>query len=252
MRMSYRIFEFFCKVLICMITSIIMVEERFDSKKNQLWLEKLFDEIVSYALPLVRDKYILDAGSGSGWSESKFVDAGAKKIDAFDIDEESVKFGNSLKLEGVTYAKKDFNESDFGDNIYDTVISVEVIEHLTNAEYYFKNLVRALKPNGILFLTTPNKKLSTNQNQYHVKEYTLEEMSDMFKKNNVEITELHGISSSSGSKIAGKFIPRPILEIVKKTFLYSILVKHFVRFPIKPNVEDAETIVYIGKKVQLN
>lgn len=127
---------------------------------------------------------------------------------------------------------------------------MEVIEHLTNAEFYFKNLVKALKPRGILFLSTPNKKLSTGKNQYHIKEYTLEEMSNMFKKYHIKIVDTHGISSNSSSEFAGKFIPRPALEFVKKTFLYPLLVKHLVRFPSKPNVEDAGTIVYIGKKAE--
>lgn len=225
-----------------------MVEERFDSEKNQLWLEKLFNEIISYALPLVKDKYVLDAGSGSGWAESKFINAGAKKIDAFDIDKESVEFGNSLGLENVNYVEKDFNESGFGENKYEVVISMEVIEHLTNAEYYFRNLVRALKPQGTLFLSTPNKKLSDGKNQYHVKEYTLDEMSDIFNKNGIEIVEILGVAAGSGSKAVGKYVPRWILEFIKKTFLYSWLVENFVKFPSKPNVEEAETIVYIGKK----
>ncbi len=228
-----------------------MAEERFDSEKNQLWLEKLFNEIVSYALPLVKDKNILDAGSGSGWAESKFINSGAKNVDAFDLDEEMIERGNSVDWgRDVRFAVKDFNKSDFGENKYDTVISMEVIEHLTNAEFYFKNLVKALKPRGILFLSTPNKKLSTGKNQYHIKEYTLEEMSNMFKKYHIKIVDTHGISSNSSSEFAGKFIPRPALEFVKKTFLYPLLVKHLVRFPSKPNVEDAGTIVYIGKKAE--
>jgi len=228
-----------------------MAEERFDSEKNQLWLEKLFNEIVSYALPLVKDKNVLDAGSGSGWAESKFINSGAKNVDAFDLDGEMIERGNSVDWGGdVKFAVKDFNKSDFGENKYEVVISMEVIEHLTNAEYYLKNLVRALKPEGTLFLSTPNKKLSTGKNQYHIKEYTLEEMINMFKKNDIEVVDTYGISSNSGSEFAGKFIPRPILEIVKKTFLYPWLVNHLVRFPSKPNVEDAGTIVYIGKKTK--
>ncbi len=78
-----------------------MAEERFDSEKNQLWLEKLFNEIVSYALPLVKDKNVLDAGSGSGWAESKFINSGAKNVDAFDLDEEMIERGNSVDWGGM-------------------------------------------------------------------------------------------------------------------------------------------------------
>lgn len=225
-----------------------MSEERYDPNKNQLWLGKLHNQILSYALPLVKDKDLFDAGSGSGWAEPKYLEAGAKSIDAFDIDDKVINTGNSLRLENVKFEVKDFNKSDFGESKYDVAISMEVIEHLTNAEYYFKNLVKALKPGGTLFLSTPNKKLSDGNNEFHIREYTLDEMVDIFNKNNLEIVKTLGVSTGSGSKTVGKYIPRWILEFIKKTPIYSYLVENFVKFPSKPNVEDAETIIYIGKK----
>lgn len=128
-----------------------MAVERYNPEKNQLWLGKFHNQILSYALPLVKDKNLLDAGSGSGWAEIKYLEAGAKSIRAFDIDENVINIGNSLNLKNVRFEVKDFNKSDFGENRYDVAVSMEVIEHLTNAEYYFKNLVKALKPGGGTF-----------------------------------------------------------------------------------------------------
>ena len=44
-------------------------------------------------------------------------------------------------------------------DIYDVVISQEVIEHIEDQEKYLENCFRVLKKGGYLIMTTPNKKV---------------------------------------------------------------------------------------------
>jgi 2-polyprenyl-3-methyl-5-hydroxy-6-metoxy-1,4-benzoquinol methylase len=44
-----------------------------------------------------------------------------------------------------------------GNGIFDTIVSVEVIEHLENPRAVFREFHRLLKPGGVLVLTTPNQ-----------------------------------------------------------------------------------------------
>jgi 2-polyprenyl-3-methyl-5-hydroxy-6-metoxy-1,4-benzoquinol methylase len=44
-----------------------------------------------------------------------------------------------------------------GDGTFDTIVSVEVIEHLENPRAVFREFYRLLKPGGVLVLTTPNQ-----------------------------------------------------------------------------------------------
>lgn len=42
-------------------------------------------------------------------------------------------------------------------NYYDGVVASEVIEHVINPELFMKSCIKALKPGGKLFITTPNR-----------------------------------------------------------------------------------------------
>ena len=44
-----------------------------------------------------------------------------------------------------------------GDGVADVVVSIETIEHLENPRALFRELVRALRPGGLLLVTTPNQ-----------------------------------------------------------------------------------------------
>ncbi len=44
-----------------------------------------------------------------------------------------------------------------GDGIFDSIVSVEVVEHLENPRAVFREFYRLLKPGGTLVLTTPNQ-----------------------------------------------------------------------------------------------
>ncbi|MDI6807226.1 MAG: class I SAM-dependent methyltransferase [Candidatus Aenigmarchaeota archaeon] len=51
----------------------------------------------------------------------------------------------------------------FKDNSFDTVIAGELIEHLVNPEKFLRESNRILRKNGILIITTPNKKSWVNR-----------------------------------------------------------------------------------------
>jgi SAM-dependent methyltransferase len=92
------------------------------------------------------------------------------------------KFANGLLLEvgsGGSYLKDRFNSTiqnwitsdydvrakvdircdgqnlPFTDNLFDTIICIDVIEHVPNPQQMIQELVRVLKPGGILILSTP-------------------------------------------------------------------------------------------------
>lgn len=44
----------------------------------------------------------------------------------------------------------------FGDSFFEVITALELIEHLKAPENFFKEVYRILKPNGLLFITTPN------------------------------------------------------------------------------------------------
>jgi SAM-dependent methyltransferase len=69
-----------------------------------------------------------------------------------------------------------------GDNVYDVVVSFQVIEHIHNDLLYLKEIHRVLKPGGIAVLTTPNRSMSLSRNPWHIREYLPGELEALAKK----------------------------------------------------------------------
>lgn len=223
--------------------------ERYDQRENQLWLGKLVETILLNVLPYVKSKKILDAGCGSAWAERILIDNGACLVDAFDVEKEMINYAKSLNIPRVSFSTKDFNKSGFKENYYDVAISIEVLEHLERYDFYFSNLVKALKQGGLLFLSSPNKKLSGKGNPYHLKEFTIKEMKKLFGRHSLEIIKLKGVGVGRLSKVAGNVLPGFAKDLIKKIDLYKFLVKKLADFPISDNPANSETVIYLAKKL---
>lgn len=72
--------------------------------------------------------------------------------------------------------------SELNDNVYDVVVSFQVIEHIEDDYLFLKEIHRVLKPGGIALLTTPNRKMSLTRNPWHVREYLAHELESLAKK----------------------------------------------------------------------
>ena len=68
------------------------------------------------------------------------------------------------------------------DNMYDFVVSFQVIEHIENDALYLKEIHRVLKPGGTALITTPNRKMSLSRNPWHIREYLPDELSALARK----------------------------------------------------------------------
>ncbi len=108
-------------------------------------------------------------------------------------------------------------------NIFDTVVSFQVIEHINNDSRFLEEIYRVLKPGGKLYLTTPNRLTSLTRNPWHVREYTCNELMDLVKKyfETVEIKGLFGNDVIDAhlkeNKIAvGKMVRYDILNLQKR------------------------------------
>lgn len=85
---------------------------------------------------------------GSGGNINELLEEYGKKngfqITSFDIDEE-----RNPDIVG------DLHTYDFGENMFDTVVLSEVLEHLHSPHLGIQNIYKFLKPGGRLILTTP-------------------------------------------------------------------------------------------------
>lgn len=122
-------------------------------------------------------KTILDAGSGFGqYVYTMSVMSRKWKIKGVDVKGEQVAdcnrfFSQIGKEEQVRFEVADltqFNEPD----IYDLILSVDVMEHIEKDELVFQNFHKAMKPGGMLLISTPSDQGGSDTHHHHEDEVT--------------------------------------------------------------------------------
>lgn len=98
---------------------------------------------------------VLDIGTGAGYI-AEHLASQVKAVTSVDlVDERKV-------TKGYTFVKVSNESLPFKDETFDIVISNHVIEHVGNQQLHVKEILRVLKPGGIVYLATPNKNWITD------------------------------------------------------------------------------------------
>ena len=134
-----------------------------------------------FARLLVRDRTVLDAACGEGYGSSMLAEAAAA-VTGMDIDEEVIRRAAGKYTDShLSYVAASVDAMPFAASSFDVVVSFETIEHIkeTQQELFLNEIVRVLKTDGILIMSTPNKAVYTDyvesENRFHVKEFYAEE-----------------------------------------------------------------------------
>ncbi|MFA5032178.1 MAG: methyltransferase domain-containing protein [bacterium] len=159
--------------------------------------ESLFLEHITrymFASQYVKDKIVFDAGCGCGYGSYHLLKSGAKKVTGIDISKETIEYCKSnYENKNLEFKVMNAEKLSFPDKVFDVVVSFEVVEHLQNPEMYLSEIKRVLKTDGILIISTPNKKIYTDavedwKNPFHIHEYYIDEFDVFLKKYFSEIT----------------------------------------------------------------
>lgn len=111
-------------------------------------------------LPYIKNKVVLDIGCWSGQYE-KLAQSYVKKIIGIDPGKSAILFAKDqfAKNKKVSFYEGYADKLPFKDNVFDTVLLIEVIEHLPKGSEIaaLKEIKRVLKRDGTLIITTPNQ-----------------------------------------------------------------------------------------------
>ena len=142
------------------------------------------DHFIHEILKLHSVNNLLDYGSGSGlhiplWKKL-FPDTDLYFCDISNraIEKLTNKYPQFKQTSGIVKN----NVAPFKDELFDIIVSIEVLEHVENLDMYLHDIHRLLKPNVIIIWTTPCANLFSIEHLYSLFSHQIEKTNEGYKK----------------------------------------------------------------------
>ncbi|NUM50705.1 MAG: class I SAM-dependent methyltransferase [Flavobacteriales bacterium] len=126
------------------------------------------------------NEVVLDIACGTGFGSYLLSKATKSEVIGGDLSHEAIGLCNSKwKNSNLYFQNIDGANLSFADNYFDVVVSFETIEHTAEFNKMISEFKRVLKPNGFVFLSTPNFIVNSPTgrvtNPFHTQEWAYEE-----------------------------------------------------------------------------
>lgn len=154
-----------------------------------------------FASRYVQGRRVLDIACGSGFGSRRLAEAGAQSVTGVDLSDDALAFARlNFSHPIVEYVQGDLLNLTYCED-FDVVVSSETTEHTTEYLRALAQLHQALRPGGVLIITTPNRIITTPGAKkltdpipypYHTQEFTAPEMTTFlvqtgFDPKNIEV-----------------------------------------------------------------
>lgn len=152
---------------------------------------------------------ILDVACGTGYGMKVLAERGAAT--GLDSHSGAVEVARSRGVDAQVATVPPLR---FPDATFDAIVSFETIEHVNEDDAFVAEIRRVLKPNGLLFLSTPNKDKTSPfgppQNPWHEREYTLADLLHLLREfRDLEVfmqgPQPHGAVRSAAHRLVARF-----------------------------------------------
>jgi 2-polyprenyl-3-methyl-5-hydroxy-6-metoxy-1,4-benzoquinol methylase len=128
-----------------------------------------------------RGKKVIDVGCGYGYG-SFILSTVSEKVVGIDISEEAIHSAKERYPKwNIDFFVMDAERMKFSDR-FDVIVSFENIEHLRNPELFLAEAASLLKSDGVLIVSSPNKKYTRGDNPYHFTEYDYDGFKELLSK----------------------------------------------------------------------
>src|SRR5262249_14536474 len=109
-----------------------------------------------------RNREVLDAACGVGYGTARLAEVARRAVGG-DLSEEAIGYARRrYSAPNVEYHVADLLALDLPDASFDVVCSFETIEHLEDQPAFLHHVVRVLRPDGVLFVSTPQADETTH------------------------------------------------------------------------------------------
>lgn len=160
----------------------------------------------------IQPQIILDAGCGIGYYTLSLSDRFPHAaIIGYDIEKNKIRFSQQLMrdrgIDNVQFRTFNLESQALGKNRYDLIINIDVLEHIKEYKKVIKKFKQALKPNGFLYIHTPQtnqkrffKQLTTWSHEGHAREgFVPSELARLLEKSGFKIIFLKNTHGFFGS-----------------------------------------------------
>lgn len=145
--------------------------------------------------PFIGDR-VLEAGCGAGNLTQNLIER--KEVTALDVDHAHVEtlLGRFGHLENVAIVQGDLEDPatyDRWDSVFDSVLCVNVLEHLSSAEAAAEGFARVLKPGGYALILVPAHDWlfsAADRALNHHLRYSRDELTRLIESTGLEVVEL--------------------------------------------------------------
>ena len=134
-----------------------------------------------FASQIARGKSVIDIGCGVGYGSQRLAELGAASIHAFDLSEGAIRHAKiHYAHPNIHYETGNAEEFSFSQQ-FDVAVCFELIEHVRHPKKVLENIKRALKPDGVLVMSTP-RALEHKRTDFHEHEFELDEYASMIRE----------------------------------------------------------------------
>jgi len=169
-----------------------------------------------YASKYVLDKVVLDIGCGTGYG-CHLLAHKAKHVTGLDYDASAIAYCKTNYLA----SNIEFTHADASSlpptNMFDIVISFQVIEHIADIDNFMIQVKKRVKPGGIILITTPNSRVGTtdiSENPFHVNEMSYAEFYAFIGKHFHKFN-IYGIGFASKNRLREFLLMSPFYNLGK-------------------------------------
>jgi SAM-dependent methyltransferase len=143
-----------------------------------------------WAASRARGRSVLDVACGTGYG-SALIAAAGRLVYAIDVNAAALRFARG-RYPGPRYLRADAHALPLRSATVDTVVSLETIEHLSDARSFLLALRAVMRKGGVLLLSSPNAEETAHPNPHHVHEMSLEELSALLRVAGFRVTGVWG------------------------------------------------------------
>jgi SAM-dependent methyltransferase len=135
-----------------------------------------------WATTMVEGKTVLDAGCGTAYGTRILAEAGASTVVGVDVAEGVLAAARPGQPPSVSLEAADVQNLPYDHGTFDVVVCFEVIEHVADPELALDELARVIADNGLLCVSSPNRRTYIEGNPHHRHEYVPEELEGTLRK----------------------------------------------------------------------